>query len=99
MGWFGWWSSSSNVSGTSISSPAMLQLEQQIEMMDIVFRQTVSKCSKKCIATNYRDGELNKGESVCIKRCVSKYIDSHQIVGTQLAEMGSQAQQSGTVIR
>lgn len=99
MGWFGWWSSSNTKNTPSSPSAAMLQLEQQIEMMDIVFRQSVSKCSKKCIPQTYRDGELNKGESVCIKRCVSKYIDSHQIVGTQLAEMGSQAQQSGTVIR
>lgn len=32
-------------------------------------------CSKKCIPTDYREGELNKGESVCLDRCVSKFLD------------------------
>ena len=32
-------------------------------------------CSKKCIPTDYREGDLNKGESVCLDRCVSKFFD------------------------
>jgi import inner membrane translocase subunit TIM10 len=30
---------------------------------------------KKCIPSEYREGELNKGEAVCIDRCASKFFD------------------------
>jgi import inner membrane translocase subunit TIM10 len=32
-------------------------------------------CTKKCVPADYREGELNKGESVCLDRCVSKFFD------------------------
>ena len=32
-------------------------------------------CLKKCIPADYREAELNKGESVCLDRCVSKFFD------------------------
>jgi hypothetical protein len=30
---------------------------------------------KKCIPKEYREGELNKGEGVCIDRCAAKFFD------------------------
>jgi len=30
---------------------------------------------KKCIPREYREGEINKGEGVCIDRCASKFFD------------------------
>ena len=35
----------------------------------------VSSCSKKCVPNDYREAELNKGESVCLDRCVSKFFE------------------------
>ena len=32
-------------------------------------------CTKKCIPTDYRESDLNKGESVCLDRCVSKFFE------------------------
>jgi import inner membrane translocase subunit TIM10 len=32
-------------------------------------------CTKKCIPSDYREGELNKGESVCLDRCVGKFFE------------------------
>lgn len=32
-------------------------------------------CTKKCVPADYREGDLNKGESVCLDRCVSKFFD------------------------
>lgn len=32
-------------------------------------------CTKKCIPNEYREGDLNKGESVCLDRCVGKFFD------------------------
>jgi len=35
----------------------------------------VQSCSKKCIDTSYREPDLNKGESVCLDRCVAKFFE------------------------
>lgn len=32
-------------------------------------------CTKKCVPTDYREPDLNKGESVCLDRCVAKFFD------------------------
>jgi mitochondrial import inner membrane translocase subunit TIM10 len=32
-------------------------------------------CTKKCIPADYREGDLNKGESVCLDRCVAKFFE------------------------
>lgn len=32
-------------------------------------------CMKKCVPKDYREGELNKGEGVCIDRCAAKFFD------------------------
>lgn len=39
-------------------------------------------CYKKCIPPNYQESELNKGESVCLDRCVSKFFDVNNKVFT-----------------
>lgn len=31
-------------------------------------------CHSKCVSTRYAEPDLNKGESVCIDRCVGKYF-------------------------
>lgn len=41
-------------------------------------------CSKKCIPAEYREGELNKGESVCLDRCVSKFFDVNMKVSEKM---------------
>nr|POF17017.1 mitochondrial import inner membrane translocase subunit tim10 [Quercus suber] len=35
----------------------------------------VDTCTRKCIPNNYREADLNKGESVCLDRCVSKFFE------------------------
>jgi import inner membrane translocase subunit TIM10 len=30
---------------------------------------------KKCVPREYREGEINKGEGVCIDRCTAKFFD------------------------
>ncbi|CAN8101165.1 unnamed protein product [Discula destructiva] len=37
-------------------------------------------CQQKCIPNDYREGELNKGESVCLDRCAAKFFDVHMKV-------------------
>lgn len=47
-----------------------------------------SSCHNKCISTRYAEGELNKGESVCVDRCVSKYFEVNKKVGEKMQAMG-----------
>ena len=32
-------------------------------------------CYKKCIPADYREADLNKGESGCLDRCVGKFFE------------------------
>jgi mitochondrial import inner membrane translocase subunit TIM10 len=47
------------------------------------YRLTQS-CTKKCIPAEYREGELNKGESVCLDRCVSKFFEVNMKVSEKM---------------
>jgi import inner membrane translocase subunit TIM10 len=35
----------------------------------------LKSCSSKCIDSTYREADLNKGESVCLDRCVAKFFE------------------------
>lgn len=39
---------------------------------------------------DYREGELTKGEAVCLDRCVAKYLDVHEKLGKRLTTMSQQ---------
>ena len=56
-------------------------------------------CQKKCIPTEYREGELNKGESVCLDRCTAKFLDTSikvsEIMQQQGQSMAGGQQQGG----
>jgi len=47
---------------------------------------------KKCVPKDYREGEINKGEGVCIDRCASKFFDVQlkvsELLQQQAAERG-----------
>lgn len=38
--------------------------------------------------------ELNKGESVCLKRCTEKFFSVLELVGAELNEVGMSAMQA-----
>ena len=50
-----------------------------------------SSCHAKCISTRYAEADLNKGESVCIDRCVAKFFEVNKKVGEKLQAMGAGA--------
>ncbi|KAJ1168406.1 hypothetical protein NDU88_000332 [Pleurodeles waltl] len=47
-------------------------------------------CHRKCVPPHYKEAELSKGESVCLDRCVSKYLDIHERMGKKLTELSLQ---------
>lgn len=58
----------------------------------------VETCTKKCIPPTYREADLNKGESVCLDRCVSKFFDVNVKVSEKMqgeAAQGQRAQGGG----
>ncbi|KAK6429358.1 protein transporter tim10 [Oleoguttula sp. CCFEE 5521] len=67
--------------------------EAEIEMVSNMFNQLVDTCTKKCIPPTYREADLNKGESVCLDRCVSKFFEvnvkvSEKMQGEAAAKQG-----------
>lgn len=72
--------------------PASMKIVQdlEIDMMADMFTRLSSACHAKCIPREYREGELNKGEAVCLDRCVAKYLETHEKIGKKLTEMSVQ---------
>lgn len=67
-----------------------LVAELEMEMMADMYNRMSSTCQKKCIPPRYKDAELTKGESVCIDRCVAKYMEIHDRIGKKLTSMSQQ---------
>ena len=66
----------------------------EIDMMSDLYRRLTSSCRKKCIPPKYREPDLTKGESVCIDRCVAKFIDLHKRIGKKIAAIYTQDEET-----
>ncbi|XP_015175800.1 PREDICTED: mitochondrial import inner membrane translocase subunit Tim10 [Polistes dominula] len=62
----------------------------ELEMMSDMYNRMLSACHRKCIPPKYSEAELGKGESICLDRCVAKYLDVHERVGKKLTQMSMQ---------
>ncbi|THH02511.1 hypothetical protein EW026_g401 [Hermanssonia centrifuga] len=78
----------------SVNPERMEVAMQELDMITDVFNRLVSSCHSKCINSRYAEGDLNKGESVCIDRCVAKFFEVNKKVGEKLQAMGAGAQAS-----
>lgn len=58
--------------------------ENELDMVTDLFTRLVDACHQKCIPPVYTDGELNKGESVCIDRCVAKFFEVNIKIGEHM---------------
>ncbi|KAF8139960.1 Tim10/DDP family zinc finger-domain-containing protein [Boletus reticuloceps] len=67
----------------------------EIDMVSDVFNRIVASCHNKCISPRYAEGDLNKGESVCIDRCVAKFFEVNKKVGEKMQSAGANAQATG----
>jgi len=65
----------------------LTEAAMEIEAVTDMFNRLVSSCHAKCISTRYTEAELNKGESVCIDRCVGKYFSVNEKVQQRLQEV------------
>lgn len=67
--------------------------ELEIDMMTDMYSRLTAACHKKCIPPVYNDPEMNKGEAVCIDRCVAKYLEIHDRIGKKLGQISMQDEQ------
>ncbi|EPQ60934.1 hypothetical protein GLOTRDRAFT_6549, partial [Gloeophyllum trabeum ATCC 11539] len=64
---------------------------EQLDMITDVYNRLVDSCHSKCISQRYTEGDLNKGESVCVDRCVAKFFEVNKKVGEKLQSIGPNA--------
>jgi len=80
------------------SEEKISRAELELEMVTDMVTRLSNACMKKCIPTDYREGDLNKGESVCLDRCVSKFFEVNMKISEKMAQMQGQSTggQAGT---
>ncbi|EEQ86290.1 protein transporter tim10 [Blastomyces dermatitidis] len=80
------------------SEEKISRAEMEVEMVTDMMTRLSSACMKKCIPPDYREGDLNKGESVCLDRCVAKFFEVNMKVSEKMQQMQGQAmgQQGGS---
>ncbi|KAL9128231.1 MAG: hypothetical protein Q9217_003047 [Psora testacea] len=73
------------------SAEKIANAETEVEMVSDMFnrpsltsRSLQQSCTAKCIPPEYREGDLNKGESVCLDRCVSKFFEVNMKVSEKM---------------
>ncbi|EMD41714.1 hypothetical protein CERSUDRAFT_40786, partial [Gelatoporia subvermispora B] len=82
---------SGSSSSNGVNQERMDMAIQELDMITDVFNRLVSSCHSKCVSPRYAEGDLNKGESVCIDRCVAKFFEVNKKVGEKLQNMGAGA--------
>lgn len=78
-----------NISEADKAKLQMMQ-DMEIEMMSDLYNRMTQACHRKCIPPKYNEADLGKGESVCLDRCVAKYLDIHERIGKKLTSMSMQ---------
>ena len=78
------------MAGQLDQSKMQMAVDLEIEMMADMYNRMTNACHRKCIPPRYRDPELTKGESVCLDRCVAKYMDIHDRIGKRLTTISQQ---------
>ncbi|KAI0505668.1 mitochondrial import inner membrane translocase subunit TIM10 [Xylaria bambusicola] len=68
------------------SAEKIASVEAEMKLLTEMASRLTKACQKKCIPTDYREAELNKGEGVCLDRCAAKFFDVHMKVSEQLQQ-------------
>ncbi|KAH9921963.1 Tim10/DDP family zinc finger-domain-containing protein [Epithele typhae] len=78
-------------SPSGVNQDRVEQATQELELITDIFNRLVTSCHTKCVSTRYTEGDLNKGESVCIDRCVAKFFAVNKKVGEKMQTLGAAA--------
>ncbi|KAF2401825.1 hypothetical protein EJ06DRAFT_508008 [Trichodelitschia bisporula] len=71
------------------SAEKIAAAETEIDMVTEMFNRIVRSCTTKCVQNDYREGELNKAEGVCLDRCVSKFFEVTMKVSEKMQSEGA----------
>ncbi|KAI7882878.1 hypothetical protein K492DRAFT_127176 [Lichtheimia hyalospora FSU 10163] len=66
-----------------IDQNKLVQAEQEYDQF---IELIIERCRVKCIPTHYHEPDLNKGEMVCIDRCVYKYGEFQRLLAKKMEE-------------
>ncbi|KAK4220063.1 Tim10/DDP family zinc finger-domain-containing protein [Rhypophila decipiens] len=66
------------------SAEKIAAVENELKVVAEMHSRMVKICTLKCIDKTYREGELSKGESVCLDRCAAKFFEAHTSISEQL---------------
>ncbi|EFW98559.1 mitochondrial intermembrane space translocase subunit [Grosmannia clavigera kw1407] len=72
------------------SAEKIAAVEAEMKMMADMHNRLVKNCTAKCVPGEYREGELNKGESVCLDRCAAKFFSVHMTISEQMQKEAQQ---------
>ncbi|KAI1258465.1 Tim10/DDP family zinc finger-domain-containing protein [Xylariaceae sp. FL1019] len=72
------------------SAEKIATVEAEMKLLTEMANRLTKACAKKCVPNNYLEGDLNKGESVCLDRCAAKFFDVHMKVSEQLQQESQQ---------
>ncbi|KAF3921592.1 hypothetical protein AA313_de0205644 [Arthrobotrys entomopaga] len=74
------------------SAQKIAAAEAELEMVTDMFNRLTHSCFKKCVPREYREPDLNKGESVCLDRCVAKFFEVNVKVSEQMQNQAATRQ-------
>ncbi|CBX97936.1 protein transporter tim10 [Plenodomus lingam] len=77
------------------SEQKIAQAEAEIDMVSDMYSRLVKSCTAKCIDSSYREADLNKGESVCLDRCVAKFFEVNVKVSEKMQGEANGGQAAG----
>ncbi|KAJ1327673.1 TIM10-like protein [Microdochium nivale] len=77
------------------SAEKIAAAEAEMKMLTDMMSRLTRACAKKCVPNDYRESELNKGESVCLDRCAAKFFDVHMKISDHMQQ---QSQQGGGML-
>ncbi|KAK4454585.1 mitochondrial import inner membrane translocase subunit tim-10 [Podospora aff. communis PSN243] len=72
------------------SAEKVAAVENELKVVAEMHTRMVKICSLKCVDKTYREGELSKGEAVCLDRCAAKFFEAHAKISDQLQQQSSQ---------
>ncbi|PHH73113.1 hypothetical protein CDD82_5657 [Ophiocordyceps australis] len=70
------------------SEQKIMAVESEMRMMADTYNRLQKACQAKCVPTDYREGELNKGEAVCLDRCTVKFLDASMKISEIMQQQG-----------
>ncbi|KAI1106228.1 mitochondrial import inner membrane translocase subunit TIM10 [Jackrogersella minutella] len=68
------------------SEEKISNVQAEMKLLTQMHDRLTKACAKKCVPNDYRESELNKGESVCLDRCTAKFFDVHLKVSDLLQQ-------------